>query len=268
MATAHPVTGALVQQPGANPPPKGQGHRQRFAGPIPSTTPGQHHRHDLFYGQEALSRICHRFITFLFTCPDHPPTPLAANNAQRLKARFPTAKGSSGHRLFISAIMIASKVICDDTYSNKSWSFKDKVSQDFSSDKPPNQFPKYDVAMVSKRSARVQSSQSATPLPDPSTTTSAIPNFGSRNSTPSKPQSQSRSSSYDSPTTPDTPSPSFSNSTSPTTSPEPLTPPSTDDCNARIHGQDQSPRFSCVPEMSTTHPLKMKMFAQAVGTTW
>jgi hypothetical protein len=41
---------------------------------------------------------------------------------QRLKARFPTARGSSGHRWFISAFMIASKVICDDTYSNKSWS--------------------------------------------------------------------------------------------------------------------------------------------------
>ncbi|KAI9441963.1 hypothetical protein BJY52DRAFT_1128812, partial [Lactarius psammicola] len=33
----------------------------------------------------------------------------------------PTAKGSSGHRLFISAFMLASKIICDDTYSNKSW---------------------------------------------------------------------------------------------------------------------------------------------------
>ena len=39
----------------------------------------------------------------------------------RLKARFPSAKGSSGHRLSTSAYMIASKVICDDTYSNKSW---------------------------------------------------------------------------------------------------------------------------------------------------
>ncbi|KAI9441062.1 hypothetical protein BJY52DRAFT_1378162, partial [Lactarius psammicola] len=33
----------------------------------------------------------------------------------------PTAKGSSGHHLFISAFMLASKIICDDTYSNKSW---------------------------------------------------------------------------------------------------------------------------------------------------
>jgi len=30
--------------------------------------------------------------------------------------------GSSGHRLFVSAFMLASKVICDETYSNKSWS--------------------------------------------------------------------------------------------------------------------------------------------------
>jgi hypothetical protein len=41
---------------------------------------------------------------------------------QRLKMRFPNARGSCGHRLFLSAFMIASKVICDDTYSNHSWS--------------------------------------------------------------------------------------------------------------------------------------------------
>ncbi|TFK70518.1 hypothetical protein BDN72DRAFT_740143, partial [Pluteus cervinus] len=105
---------------------------------------------DLFYGQEALSQICHRFITFLFTCPDHPPTPVAANNTQarlpyfitytlhhtklneavtyailillqRLKARFSTTKALSSHRLFISAIMII--MICNNTYSNKSPSF-------------------------------------------------------------------------------------------------------------------------------------------------
>lgn len=41
---------------------------------------------------------------------------------QWLKARYPTARGSSRHQLFISAFMIASKVMCDDTCSNKSWS--------------------------------------------------------------------------------------------------------------------------------------------------
>lgn len=40
---------------------------------------------------------------------------------RRLKQRFPACRGSSGHRLFISALMLASKVLCDDTYSNKSW---------------------------------------------------------------------------------------------------------------------------------------------------
>jgi hypothetical protein len=39
---------------------------------------------------------------------------------QQLKTRS-LSWGSSGHRLFISALMIASKVICDDTYSNQSW---------------------------------------------------------------------------------------------------------------------------------------------------
>jgi hypothetical protein len=89
-------------------------------------------------------------ITSLFQCPNIPtatapgaPTPTLAHFIayalhrtrlpsivtfaallllQRLKVRFPAARGSSGHRLFISAFMIASKVICDDTYSNQSWS--------------------------------------------------------------------------------------------------------------------------------------------------
>ena len=88
-------------------------------------------------------------ITSLFQCPDittavaaGAPTPTLAHFIayalhrtrlpsivtfaallllQRLKARFPAARGSSGHRLFISAFMISSKVICDDTYSNQSW---------------------------------------------------------------------------------------------------------------------------------------------------
>ncbi|KAI0653501.1 hypothetical protein C8Q70DRAFT_937610 [Cubamyces menziesii] len=107
---------------------------------------------DPFYGHEENAKLCARFVTHLFACPDLPPTSTAVPPApspplanfiayalhrtrlhisvtfaalyllQRLKARFPAARGSSGHRLFISAFMIASKVICDDTYSNKSWS--------------------------------------------------------------------------------------------------------------------------------------------------
>lgn len=39
----------------------------------------------------------------------------------RLMGRFPAARDSSSHCLFISAFMITSKVICDDTYLNNSW---------------------------------------------------------------------------------------------------------------------------------------------------
>ncbi|KAF8342930.1 uncharacterized protein EI90DRAFT_2903207, partial [Cantharellus anzutake] len=110
---------------------------------------------DPFYGHEDTAKMSAAFISHLFACPDLPPpsnavtstgapipSPKLANFVayalhrtrlpssvtfaslfllQRLKARFPAARGSSGHRLFISAFMIASKVICDDTYSNKSW---------------------------------------------------------------------------------------------------------------------------------------------------
>ncbi|WRT66371.1 uncharacterized protein IL334_003326 [Kwoniella shivajii] len=105
---------------------------------------------DPFYGHEETAVMSARFITHLFQCPNIPtatapgaPTPTLAHFVayalhrtrlpsvvtfaalmllQRLKQRYPAARGSSGHRLFISAFMIASKVICDDTYSNQSWS--------------------------------------------------------------------------------------------------------------------------------------------------
>ncbi|TDL17017.1 hypothetical protein BD410DRAFT_886258, partial [Rickenella mellea] len=40
---------------------------------------------------------------------------------QRLKTRFPAARGFPGRHFSLSTFMIASKVVCDDTYSNKSW---------------------------------------------------------------------------------------------------------------------------------------------------
>jgi hypothetical protein len=41
---------------------------------------------------------------------------------RRLKTRFPGSTGSSGHRLWLCSYMISSKALCDDTYSNRSWS--------------------------------------------------------------------------------------------------------------------------------------------------
>ncbi|KAJ9090653.1 hypothetical protein QFC19_009510 [Naganishia cerealis] len=106
-------------------------------------------RKDPYYGHEEMARMASRFIRGTFQCPDIPPatnpatvqptlahfiayalyrtrlphfvTIVALVYLQRLKLRYPSAKGSSGHRLFISAFMIASKMVCDDTYSNQSW---------------------------------------------------------------------------------------------------------------------------------------------------
>jgi hypothetical protein len=119
--------------------------------PISSTSNAQSRTRpiDDFYGHEQTARICARYINNLFHCPDQQPPPPASSPPkdlprfiayalhrtrltpsvtfaalyllQRLKSRFTEATGSSGHRLFIAAFMIASKVICDDTYSNKSW---------------------------------------------------------------------------------------------------------------------------------------------------
>ena len=176
-----------------------------------------------FYGCEAIARLSARFITFLFTCPEHPPSPhtqqpklpqfiaYAVHRAQlqdsvvfaglvllqRLKGRFPSANGSSGHRLFISACIIASKVICDDTYLNNSWtiiaqglftlreinqmeremcsyldwelnvdgntmtSFIHAVKKDFSQER--ESYPTYPVEIVSKLPSRAAASTSATP---------------------------------------------------------------------------------------------------------
>lgn len=120
--------------------------------PRASAPSSGHSLPDPYYGNEETAKVCARFVSHLFACPDlpppstaNPPTPspplamfiayalhrtrlhasvtfAALYLLQRLKARFPAARGSSGHRLFISAFMLASKVICDDTYSNKSWS--------------------------------------------------------------------------------------------------------------------------------------------------
>ena len=87
---------------------------------------------DPFYGHKPISCLCAKFITHLFACPELPPsssyfiayilhrtklhpsvTFAALVLLQRLKAHFPTTWGSSGHRLFVSTFMLASKVICD-----------------------------------------------------------------------------------------------------------------------------------------------------------
>ncbi|KAL9940941.1 hypothetical protein V8E36_000429 [Tilletia maclaganii] len=120
-----------------------------------SLKPANPNEFDPFYGRRVISELCERVIASLFECsldstaasmgakgmeqrPTHrlsefiayalyrtrlpiQVTYQALYLLKRLKSRYPGARGSSGHRLFISALMLASKSTCDDTYSNKSW---------------------------------------------------------------------------------------------------------------------------------------------------
>ncbi|KAJ7782717.1 hypothetical protein B0H16DRAFT_1494079 [Mycena metata] len=275
---------------------------------------------DPYYGYEYIAQLSARFITHLFACPPFPPqsthsqaklpyfiayalhrtklhqavTYAALVLLQRLKARFPTA---------------ARLVICDDTYSNKSWSivaqgmftlreinqmeremcnyldweltvdnpilanFEAMVQRDF----PPGSkgpYPTYSLHMVSKRAAKAAASTSATPIPEPNSTTSPIPAFGQqRQATPTKaypappppivpPPLYKKSTS---PMTPDTPPHSYSNTTSPASSISPPTPTGPVDLSARIH---ESPPLTLAGELPPIHPLKNKMFAFAIPAVW
>ncbi|KAI0090749.1 hypothetical protein BDY19DRAFT_887059, partial [Irpex rosettiformis] len=262
---------------------------------------------DPYYGHETTAKICTNFVTHLFACPELPPISTTNPTApsprldlfiayalhrtrlhpsvtfaalyllRRLKARFPAARGSSGHRLFISAFMLASKVICDDTYSNKSWSivgqgmfalreinqmeremcsylewqlnveptslkeFEEKVKRDF---KGPGPYPSYLMP-------------SPAPSPMPSTTPYApgaptpAPSFVTGRSAPSssppKPSVRTTApeSSYisppASPSMPDTPEASHSASTSPASSVSPPTPQGQVDNEVRIASPDGIP---------------------------
>lgn len=294
-----------------------------------------------YYGHEYIARLCARFITHLFACPEYPPssTSLQARLPQfiayalhrtklhtsvtfaslvllqRLKARFPTARGSSGHRLFISAFMIASKVICDDTYSNKSWTivaqgmftlreinqmeremcnyldweltvdnpilsnFEASVKADFASTQ--STYPTYSLQMVSKRAVKAASSSTATPIPEPHSTTSPIPAF-SQSQRHASPAVSATTSTENSPTLrkekptysssnspmPDTPSPSFSSSSS-ASSRSPQTPVNHEDHNPKIQGVDVLYEgFTMSEDVPPQHPLKGKMFAHAAPCNW
>jgi hypothetical protein len=287
-----------------------------------------------FYNQEAISCLCAKFITHLFGCPERPPNQFgwhvelpyyiayaiyrtklpecvvfsALALLQRLKSRFPSAKGSSGHRLFISAFMIASKVMCDDTYSNKSWSvvaqifsvreinqmeremcgyldwelkvegdilasFQTKVLHDFAPVQGP--YPTYSLQDVSKRAAKVAASKSSTPTPSPDS--SHFP-FGHRYPSPTKRPATTIPTATTTPVprlhvVTKTPSPSYSNSTSPTSSISPQTPVGDEDFSVRIQDYATSPPAFSIKEMTiagrpVNHPLKNNVFARAVPAQW
>ncbi|KAL4268494.1 Cyclin-like protein [Pleurotus pulmonarius] len=260
---------------------------------VPPAVPAQPTtKSDPFYGHETTSRLCARFITHLFACPEYPPTSTHSQAKlpyfiayalhrtklhasvtfaalvllQRLKARFPTAR-----------------VICDDTYSNKSWSivaqgmftlreinqmeremcsyldweltvdnpilanFETMVKRDF---RGPGPYPTYSLQLVSKRAIKAAASTSNTPVPPPhTTTTSPIPVFGQQQQ-----QQQQRQASPPKPayintnvtySSPPTPdTPSSSYSTSSTPASEALpTPPNRESHFVKVY-DDSMPAFT------------------------
>ncbi|KAJ7019519.1 hypothetical protein C8F04DRAFT_975529, partial [Mycena alexandri] len=102
---------------------------------------------DPYYGKRDIAELSAKFITHLFQCHPFPSrthwqrtylpffiayavrcTELtdeivyaALVLIQRIKGRFPTTKRSSGHKLFIGCLMLASKFLCDEAYHNKAW---------------------------------------------------------------------------------------------------------------------------------------------------
>ncbi|KAJ3505881.1 hypothetical protein NMY22_g17429 [Coprinellus aureogranulatus] len=149
--------------------------------------------------------------------------------------------------------------------------FERQVLKDFSQDRAF--YPNYPLVFVSKRAARAAASTTATPVPEPSVTTTAIPNFGQHHRqtpsasrpdpTPTHPPHRSSTSS-----TANTPSPSHSNTTSPAPTAPPQTPNGIENNSARIHGVDDSPTFSCIDSAPSVHSLMGQMFAFAVPSKY
>ncbi|KZP08319.1 hypothetical protein FIBSPDRAFT_922697 [Athelia psychrophila] len=210
---------------------------------------------------------------------------------QRLEARFPTARGSSGHH---------------DTYSNKSWgivgrgmfqlrevnqmkremcqyldwelnvepqtlaAFEEMVRKDFAG---PGPYPVYILQNISKLAA-------TTTTPTVNHSTSPIPCFGPRTSTPSKPimstptpPSPVRAAPpppYAPISPPSTPEACHSDSTSPASSASPATPAGYVDDSIKIAGEDDSSLSVCIPQRNVMEfaVLKQKMFAFAAPSMW
>ena len=243
---------------------------------------------DPYYGHENTALLCARFVTHLFAHNGWRSTPSCSNSKlqcfiahvlyrtklhssvtfaalvllQHLKAHFPTARGSSCQRLFLTSFMITSKVISDNKHSNKTWSiigqgvfelwdinnmelemcqyldwelnfeprflkeFEDMVRKTFAG---PGPYPAYVIPTISKPAS---STTNHFPIATLNKTFSPIPSFDPRLSSPPKPtlppsqvHHQNPQSMYTSPPpTPDTPSPCRSDSTSPASPASPPTP--------------------------------------------
>jgi hypothetical protein len=154
--------------------------------------------------------------TLPFYCLHFPS--VTFTSLQRPKARFPTAC-SSGCRLFISAFVIASKGICNDTYLNELWSI---IRQGMFQLREINQMEGEMCLYIIDWELNVKPStcSSTNPFPaiTPNTSTSPITSFGPCQAslpkfTPPPSISINPAKAYlTPPTTPDTPEPESTSS--------------------------------------------------------
>ncbi|PIL33467.1 hypothetical protein GSI_04090 [Ganoderma sinense ZZ0214-1] len=103
---------------------------------------------DRHLAREETARVCTNFIKHLFGCPELPPNPppsilplkqfiayiihraahpplvpiAALFLVERVKTRLPTIDVPCGHRLFLAAYIVVSKLLIDVNYSNYQWS--------------------------------------------------------------------------------------------------------------------------------------------------
>ncbi|KAJ7804844.1 hypothetical protein B0H14DRAFT_3773460 [Mycena olivaceomarginata] len=284
MATVHPA-----QQPS---------HHRGVPKKVPLNAPRQqpaynpsppqqiHLKTDPFYGYEYIAQLSGQFITHLFACPPFPPqfthsqaklpyfiaytlhrtklhrsdTYAALVLLRHLGACFPAARGSSGHRLFVSAFVVVSGVICDDAYLDESLSI---VAQGMFTLREINQMERemcnyLDWKLTVHNPTFGQQRQATPTEPYPAPPPPAIPPRLYKNSA--------------SPMTPDTLTHSYSNTMFPASSISPPTPTGPVDLTAGIHGPGgncgMSPGLSLSSEIPQIHPLKGKVFAFAIPAVW
>ncbi|PPR07088.1 hypothetical protein CVT26_005305 [Gymnopilus dilepis] len=224
-----------------------------------------------YHGHEFLAKLAARFVTRLFACPDYPQSSMQAQAKlpyfiayalhrtklhpsvtfaalvllQRLKARFPSARGSSGHRSWcivaqgmftLREVNQMEREMC--TYLDWELTVDNRILSNFED---------------ALKAARAEQSKSNTPFDEKSSSTSPVPGSPGHNSpTPGAPTKTPWVNA------PETPSPTYSSTTSPASSGSPATPVGGPETNPKIRGIDTLPEFglmSRTPSVVHADPL-------------
>ncbi|EIW76961.1 hypothetical protein CONPUDRAFT_158102 [Coniophora puteana RWD-64-598 SS2] len=285
---AHNVSVSQSRQ-GFHPPP---------SAPLKSASTQPSTARDPFCGHENAARLYAYFITHLFACPEYPPSSSGSTaklpyfiayalHRTKLHAPLPHCSRLFWPPLFVSAFMIASKVICDDTYSNKSRSivaqsmfqlreinqmeremcqyldwelsvdpvtlqeFEAMIRKDFAG---PGPYPTYTLPSPSKA---MPPPLPCLPLIDAHTRAHIVELPVHPSPPPPAPLAQPPAPSYLPPDAPETPSLSYSTSSSRASTAPPKTPHGIEDHTAWIVSAESSPvsKHDAMPVQQQQHHL-------------